>query len=91
MRMHAHRPDVSMAADVSLPHGMCKKKYALTTWDKKQVPVCDPSLWDARPPLMKASAKGSPAATKRWTLANEAVYAAASADVVGWLVENQVR
>lgn len=90
-RTYAHRRDIGVAADGSLPHGMCKKRYTLTTWDGMQVPVCDPSLCDALPPVMQAPAKGSPSGARRWLPENDETYAAALPDVVGWLVDNQVR
>ena len=92
MYMHAHRRAMgSVSNHVPLSSTMCKHQYTVTTWDGKQAPVCDPTLCDATPPLMKPPPKNSPTAARRWTDANDAAYAAASQDVVGWLVENQVR
>jgi len=70
---------------------MCKHQYAVTTWDRKRVPACDPALCNATPAPLKAPAKGSSEASRRWTPRDDDAYAAASPSVSGWLNDRQVR
>jgi phage tail protein X len=87
MRMHHRR----LGGGGDAADWMCKHQYAVTTWDRKRVPVCDPALCTATPATLNAPAKGSSAASRRWTPRDDDAYAAASPSVVGWLKDHQVR
>lgn len=92
LRKHANSNKASSksSGDAVTLNDFCKRQYKVSTWDGKAVPVCDPSLCDAKPPVMKAPPKDSPAALRRWTADNDAAYPITSADVDGWLVDNQL-